>query len=190
MENNHDFVAYEYKKITVKRDSVSIYTDCLSNFGWTLIDQYEQGYQPESANYTPVHTVENHTDDLETIVLKFKRDRRIGSKSDINKLERKCEAALSSIGSLERKSNAFTMGISLGTGIIGAAFLGTAVYNFMSSNTVIGVLLAILGIVGWGIGFFSYRKIGQKQSVQTEPMIQEQLEIAYEACEQAHELLA
>jgi len=196
MEKNNDFVAYEYKNITVKRDSVTIYTDCLSNFGWTLVDEREYGFQPTIptvANvYTPVvpTVAPGHTDDLETVSLKFKRDRKINNKLEVNRLERKCEDALASINGMERKSNAYTMGISLGTGIIGTAILAFAVYNFISSNVVLGVILAIIGFAGWGIGFFANHKVGQKKATQTEPMIQEQLEIAYSACEQAHALLA
>jgi len=190
MESKNDFVAYEYKKIMVKRDSVSVFTDCLSNFGWILIDEYEYGYQPEVTSYTPVHTVERHTNDLETVVLKFKRDRHIRNKLEVSKLERKCETALSSAGSLERKNNAYKMGITLGVGILGAVFLAIAVFNFISANVIIGVFLTILGIAGLGIGYLANRKVEQKRSEQTEPMIQQQLEIAYEACEQAHALLA
>ena len=196
MENNNSFVAYEYKNITVKRDSVAIYTDCLSNFGWTLIDELEYGYHQAPTNVTHIYTPvvppvsPGRTDDLETVALKFNRNRNISHKLEINRLERKCEDALSSINGIERKSNAYTMGISLGTGIVGTAILAFAVYNFVSSNIAIGVFLAVLGFAGWGIGFFANRKASKKQSVQTDPMIQEQLEIAYGACEQAHALLA
>ena len=196
MGKNNDFVACEYKNITVKRDSVTIYTDCLSNFGWTLVYEHEYGFQPTIPTvvnvYTPVAptVAPGHTDDLETVSLKFKRDRKINNKLEVNRLERKCEDALSSINGMERKNNAYTMGISLGTGIIGTAILAFAAYNFMSANVAIGVVLAILGFAGWGIGFFANRKVGHKKATQTEPMIQEQLEIAYSACEQAHVLLA
>ena len=198
MNSNHDFVAYEYKNITVKRDSVTIYTDCLSNFGWTLVDEREHGFQPTITNaaqllvhaVTPVPTSVAQTENLEMVSLKFKRNRCINHKLEIDRLERACEEALSSIGSLERKNNAFIMGISLGAGIIGTAVLGLAVYSFISSNAVIGVLLSVLGAAGWGIGFFANRRMGQKRSIRTEPMIQAQLDVAYGACERAHAILA
>ena len=188
MDNN--FVAYEYKSITVKRDSVAIYIDCLSNFGWTLVDEHEYRTQPAIPNVPHVHTHVQAPDDLETVALKFKRDRRIKNKTEVNSLERTCVDALSAIGGLERKDSAHTIGISLGTGIVGTAIIGIAVYSFMSANVAVGVLLAVLGFAGWGVGFFANRKLGKKRSIQSEPMIQAQLDVAYSACEQAHALLA
>jgi hypothetical protein len=81
------------------------------------------------------------------------------------------------------------MGVSLGTGIIGAVFVGLSVYNFVSSNIVLGVVFAAIGAIGWTIGFFSNRKVGNKKSTQTEPYIQEQMNIVYSTCEKAHALL-
>lgn len=130
------------------------------------------------------------TDGTETAMLIFKRNRRIENKHELDRLERKCEEALSAISRLERKNNAQSMGVALGTGIIGAAFIGLAVYNFIFSNIALGVVFAIIGAIGGAVGFFSNRKIGRKKAVQTEPQIQEQLNIAHSACEQAHALLA
>lgn len=201
MTNKDNFVAYEYKNIIVKCDFAALYTDCLSNFGWILIDEREYGYRPESTNGSlmnksvhphvySVQTPPDKVDGPDMVTLKFKRDRHISNKLEINRLERKCEEALSAIGGLERRNGAYTMGASLGAGIIGAAFLGLGIYSFISSKIVVGVLLTVVGIAGWGIGFFAHSKVGQKKSAQTEPAIQEQLDIAYSACEQAHALLA
>lgn len=200
MNNKESFVAYEYKDITLKRDSAALYTDCLSNFGWTLVEELEYGYRPESMNGSlanksvnthahSVHTPPDKIDGPDMVVLKFKRNRNINNKLEIYRLEHKCEEALSVIGSLERRNSAYTMGTSLGAGIAGAAFLGLGVYSFVSSKIVMGVLLTIVGVVGWGIGFFAHGKVGQKKTAETEPVIQQQLDIAYSACEQAHALL-
>jgi len=189
MSNNTNFVAYEYKNITVKRDYATIYTDCLSNFGWTLVDEYEYGFQP-ILSLLPTYTSINPVDEQDVVSLKFKRDRRINSKQEVNRLERECEEALSSIGSIERKNNAFTMGISLGAGIVGTAVLGFAAYSFLSANIVIGVALSVIGFAGWGIGFFANRRMGRKKATQTESLIQERLDVAYGACEQAYAMLA
>jgi len=188
--NNNTFVAYEYKNITVKRDSVAFYTDCLSNFGWVPVDEHEQTFQPTVTIAVPSVPVLTSTDENDRVSLKFKRDRCIGSEPELNKLERQCEEALASIGKLERKSSAYTMGVSLGTGLIGTALLGIAVYGFISSNIVLGVIFSVLGIAGWGVGFFSNLKARRKKATKTEPLIQEQLYIAYSACEQAHAFLA
>jgi len=189
MKNNTEFVAYEYKNITVKRDSATIYTDCLNNFGWELVGEEEYGFAPMLSSFVPAYSSVSAADSYEMVALKFKRNRRISNKSELDRLERQCEAGLASLGGLERKNSAYTMGVSLGSGLVGTVFLALAVYSFLSSNIVAGVLLAVLGVAGWGIGFFANRKMGRKRSAQTGPMMQSQLELVYTACEQAHALL-
>ena len=200
MSNKENFVAYEYKNVTVKRNSAGMYIDCMENFGWSLVEN--DGYDVGSllTNLNPVNLGKNianaaqsfgeTADPSETMTLKFKRDRRIENKQQLDKLEREYEEALSAIHKVERKNVAQTMGISLGTGIIGTLFIGLAVYNFVFSNIILGVLFAAVGAIGWAIGFFSNMKIGKKKSTQTEPYVQEQLNIVYSTCEKAHALLA
>lgn len=187
---NKSFVAYEYKDILVKRDAATLYEDCLAHFGWMLVGEGDYGVTQLGKNIASVTTTIAGQDDSMPVTLKFKRDRSIKNKLEVNRLERQCIAALANIGKTERKSNAYTMGISLGTGIIGTVLLGFAVYGFRSANTALGVIMLILGIIGWGIGFFANLKVGKKKATQTEPMIQEQMDIAYEACEKAHALWA
>ena len=200
MKNNNDFVAYEYKTINATRDSAGMYIDSMENFGWNLIEDDGFNAQVLLTNLNPANLGRNianaaqtfgeTADVAPTMTLKFKRDRRIANKQQLDKLEREYEAALSAINRIERKNNAQTMGVSLGTGIIGAVFVGISVYSFVSSNIFMGVIFAAVGAIGWTIGFFSNRKVSQKKSAQTEPLIQKQLDIAYGACEQAHALLA
>ena len=200
MSNNENFLAYEYKNVTVKRNSAGMYIDCMENFGWKLVEN--DGYDAGTllTNLHPVNLGRNiasaaqsfgeTADPSETMTLKFKRDRRIENKQQLEKLEREYEEALSAINKVERKKAAQKMGISLGTGIIGTVFIGLAVYTFVFANIVPGVLFAAVGAIGWAIGFFSNIKIGKKKSTQAAPYVEEQLNIVYSACEKAHALLA
>ena len=200
MSNNENFLAYEYKNVTVKRNSAGMYIDCMESFGWKLVEN--DGYDAGTllTNLHPVNLGRNlasaaqsfgeTADPSETMTLKFKRDRRIENKQQLEKLEREYEDALSAIQKAERKKAAQKMGISLGTGIIGTLFIGLAVYNFVFANIVSGVLFAAVGAIGWAIGFFSNIKIGKKKSTQAAPYVDEQLNIVYNACEKAHALLA
>ena len=199
MNNQENFVAYEYKNIAVKRDSVALYTDCLKNFGWDLIEERTHGYVPQvntPVNITgsvPSYTVQTppaKVEDVDMVTLKFKRDRKLSNKREIDKLERQCEEALAAIAKLEKKNSAQTMGLSLGTGIVGTAFLVLAAYNFGAGGVAPGVMFTIVGVVGWAVGFLANRKVGKKKSAQSEPVIQQQLDVVYSVCEQAHALLA
>ena len=185
--SNQNFVAYEYKEITVKRASVEMYVDCLDNFGWTLIDD---GFLSIQDILAPLHAAAGTTGTMDMVDLKFKRHRRIENKQELNKLEHRCEEALAAIGKIERKNRAYTMGTSLGVGIVGTAILAFAVYGFITSNVLLGVILSVLGVAGWGVGYLAYRKMSNKETTQSEPFIQQQLDTAYDACEQAHALLA
>ena len=200
MKNNNDFVAYEYKTVNATRDSAGAQIDCMENFGWTLVESDGYDVQVLLSNLNPINLGRNIADAARTfgetadtspaITLKFKRDRRIGNKQQLDRLEQEYEAALSAVSRIERKNEAQTMGVSLGTGIIGAMFVGLSVYSFVSSDILLGVLFAVVGAIGWAVGFFSNRRVGRKKSTQSEPMIQKQLDIAYGACEQAYALLA
>ena len=200
MSNKENFIGYEYKTVNATRDSAEMYIDCMENFGWSLVENDGYDVQDLISNLNPVNLGRNIADAAQTfgetadvapaMTLKFKRDRRIENKQQLDKLEREYEAALSAISKVERKNSAQTMGVSLGTGIIGALFVGLSVYNFISSNIVLGIVLAAIGAIGWAIGFFSNKKVGNKKSTQTEPYIQEQMNIVYSTCEKAHALLA
>lgn len=118
MNTTDKFVAYEYKNLTVKRESQALYVDCLRNFGWTLIEQQSHSILPDgvlSINPAQVITAVNvptapeKVDGPDMVTLKFKRDSRLDNKHEIDKLERKCEEALAAIGKLEKQSSAKTM---------------------------------------------------------------------------------
>ena len=200
MNNKENFVSYEYKSINTTRRSAEMYIDSMNNFGWTLVEDDRSGFDHLINNLNPVNLGHNIANAAQTfgetadgsaaITLKFKRDRNIENKQKLNKLEKEYEDALSAINRIERKNAAQTMGISMGTGIIGAVFVGLSVYSFISSNVVLGILFAVLGAVGWAIGFFSNKKVGDKKSTQAEPKVQEQLNVVYNTCEKAHTLLA
>ena len=200
MSNRENFVAYEYKNVNVKRNSMEQYIDCMENFGWTLVDGEGYSAQALRSSLNPVNLGINianvaqnhgeHVEDSVPVMLQFKRDRRIENKQQLDKLEIEYVEALSAIDRIERKNSAHTMGVSLGTGIVGAVFVGLSVYNFVAANIVLGVVFAVIGAIGWTIGFFSNRKVGSKKSTQAEPHVQAQLDIVYSACEKAHALLA
>ena len=84
MNNKENFVAYEYKNATVKRNSAGMYIDCMENFGWTLVENDGYDVQALLTNLNPVNLGKNiasaaqsfgeTADPSETMTLKFKRD--------------------------------------------------------------------------------------------------------------------
>ena len=192
--NENGFVAWEYADINVNRNQAPLYADCYRNFGWTLIEQCELHYTPDVPSYspyssrnTPTHTV---THEQEMVRLKFKRDSRLPHKIQLGQLQQKCDSALSSIQRLENTKSAYSMGSTIGFGIVGAAFLGLSIFNFVSANIPLCVLFAVISVAGWAAAFYFFAKVQPKKNAQINPRIQEQFNIVYQTCEQANALLA
>ena len=194
-----NFVAYEYKNVTTSQNSAAMCIDCMYNFGWMPIEDDMYSLEAILSNLNPVNLGKNisnvaqsiggTSDESMAITLKFKRDRNIENKDALIKLEKEYEDAMVEITKIERKNNAQSMGVSLGTGIIGTVFIGLAIYNFIFSNTILGILFAVIGGIGWIIGFFSNQKINHKKSAKSDSFIQDQLNIISFSCEKAHSLI-
>lgn len=168
----HNAVGYEYKEITVPRKMESVYVDGYANFGWEF----------NGTDYAPQGEID--------IVLKFKRDRQQRNKTELNRLERQFENGLYEVGKLGRKTSAVVMGVSLGAGIVGTAFLVGAVFSFIADKIALGVILLIPAIAGWALGYFSSVRLKVKQSAQTAPQIDQHYDEVYAVCQKAYDLLA
>lgn len=75
------FVGYEYKEITVKRSMASIYADGYENFGW----------KSEGIVHQPSKLA------IDSVTLKFKRDRKIRNKTELTRLQRNFDACVQEI---------------------------------------------------------------------------------------------
>ena len=187
--NNTELIVNEYKNITIKCDNIAIYVDCLSNFGWMLVDEHEDEVFLSLNPLLIAGGQSQKAVDKNEVSLMFKRNRCMKNKADINKLERICLEALSYIDNLERKRHVLNISISLGHGIIGTVILGFAVYNFISANIVIGSLLSVLGMSCCIVGFIANCRFSKKRSKRDDLIIEEKLGLAYEVCEKAHLLM-
>lgn len=168
-----NFVAYEYKEITVGTEKISMYLDCYENFGWIMDEN------------RPVTDGSSHT----TIYLK--RDRHIINKAELTRLQRHFEACADEIRALERsKASAATMW-ALIVGIIGAAFMAGSVFAVTHEPPMIllCILLAIPAFIGWILPYFLYRQIYQKRSQKVESLIAAKQDEIYEICEKGYSLL-
>lgn len=168
-----NFVAYEYKEITVETENISMYLDCYENFGWIMDEN------------RPVTNGPSHT----TIYLK--RDRHIINKAELTRLQRHFEACADEIRALERsKASAATMW-ALIVGIIGTAFMAGSVFAVTHEPPMIllCILLAIPAFLGWILPYFLYQKMLQKRSQKVESLIAAKQDEIYEICEKGYALL-
>ncbi|SEL50223.1 hypothetical protein [Paenibacillus sp. OK003] len=171
-KNEHNFVGYEYKDITVKQDSESVYADGYTHFGWTL-----------EGTSTPFQNVGS-------VTMKFKRDRKIRYKAELTRLQRQFEACVTDIESLERSKFTSASIVAYGIGLVGTACMAGSVFAYLDNMLPLSVILAIPGFAGWIIPYFSFSGIRRKKTDKVTPFIDKKYDEIYEVCEKANGLLA
>lgn len=165
-------VGYEYKEVPVPREMEEVYIDGYVNFGWEF----------RGTDHAPQGEI--------AVILKFKRDRQMKNRTELNRLERQFESGLHEIERLQRKDSASVMSAALGAGIAGTAFLVGAVFSFIAGSILLGIILLIPAIAGWALGYFSSVRLKAKKDEQTTPQIDQRYDEIYAVCEKAHNLLA
>ncbi len=171
-KNEKEFVGYEYKDVTVKQDLEPVYADAYTNFGWTL-----------EGTALPMESVSS-------VTLKFKRDRKISNKTELNRLQRQFDSYVSEIEKLE-----FSKGVNASVaayliGIVGSAFMAGSVFAVNGENVPLMVILAIPGFIGWIVPYFYYTRIRSRKTQQVSPLIDQKYDEIYEVCKKANALLA
>ncbi|ASA21531.1 hypothetical protein [Paenibacillus donghaensis] len=170
--NESNFVGYEYKDITVKRKMESVYVDGYNNFGWTL-----------EGTSTSVQNVGS-------VTMKFKRDRKIRNKVELTRLQRQFDAAVAEIETLERSKIIGASVVAYVIGVIGTAFMAGSVFANQDDRLTLSIILAIPGFVGWIIPYLLYCSISKKKTNKVAPLIDQKYDEIYEVCEKANALLA
>lgn len=165
------YIGYEYKSITADCDVESMYVDGYQNFGWIL----------ESISKPQVG--------LNTIAMKFKRDRKIRNKAELTRLQRQFEACASEITRMEKSKASHGMIVALIVGLIGTAFLAGATFAYLGGLIGVCIVLALPGFIGWILPYFLYNATYSKQAAKVDPLIENKQDEIYEVCERANALL-
>ncbi len=184
-----EFIAYEYLNINVKSDKEPLYTDCYEAFGWILTNNaalVEEG--DYYLNNLPNVNV------TKQVNLKFKRDRKIPNKGELQTLQRKMENSLKEIDKLEKEPMSKGVTKSLSIGLIGTIFLAISVFAITAStlslsNYIICIISGIIGLAGWLFGFLSYKNTKTKVEKENTQLIEEQYNAVYDCCEKASKLI-
>lgn len=169
--DRNNFIGYEYQDVTVKRSMASMYTDSYENFGWELDSTGEQ------------------LGKVDSVVMKFKRDRKIRNKAELLRLQRNFDACISEILSLESQKYIKASVAAYTIGVIGTAFMAGSVFAVTAGQIVLCILLAIPAFIGWGLPYFCYRAIVRKKTAEITPLIDQKYEEVYNVCEKANVLL-
>lgn len=165
------FIGYEYQDVTTKNSMVSVYADGYRNFGWQVEKMAAAGGRA-----------------LDSVTLKFKRDRKTPNKMEMARLQRKFDACISDILSLESSKYALASAAAYLVGLVGTAFMTASVF-FMTGGMVLQcVLLAVPALVGWLLPYFLYERIVKKKTEAAAPLIQEKYDEIYGICQKGNRL--
>ena len=167
------FTGYEYREITVSHEKAPIYLDAYESFGWRRDEHFGI---PEGDGDVPLH---------------LRRDRKIMNKMELTRLQRNFEANMEEIAALERSKAAKPQIVALSVGVLGTSFMAGSVFAVTASPPIIWlcVLLAIPGFIGWGLPYFLYKRMKEKRSETTQPLIDAKYDEIYELCKKGSELL-
>ncbi len=171
IRTEHSFVGYEYKDVIVKQDAESLYTDGYAHFGWIL-----------EATSTPFQNVGS-------VTMKFKRDRKIRNKAELTRLQRQFESCVTEIATLERSKIIGASAVAYIIGIVGTACMAGSVFAYQANMLPLTITLAVPGFAGWIIPYFSYCGLRKKKSDKVTPYIDKKYDEIYEVCEKANGLL-
>ena len=163
-EKENGYVGFEYMEVPAARSMESMYVDSYTSFGWKI--------EGSSAGQ----------EGSERIRLKFKRDRKLRNKAELTRLQRQFEA-------LERSKTTAASIAAFSIGLVGSAFLGGAVFAYLTGSLPLMVVLAIPGFLGWIVPYFCYRKLCSSRERQIIPLVEQKNDEIYAVCEQGCRLL-
>ena len=170
-----DFVAYEYKTVSVKAKDQTKVMDMYEAFGWEITGT--------AASVTG------------GVTLSLKRDRKQRHKQELNKLERQAEETFETINGLNL---AKTRGASIFAylfGIVAALIFGGGMCLTMLIENSIpalvgGIILGVVGIALCGVNYVIYTKIAAKKTREVLPVIDQTEEKLANILEKGNALLS
>lgn len=170
MQKNN-FTGYEYRDVTVKKTMQSVYADSFTSFGWIA-----EGIGEVMGK-------------VDSVVMKFKRDRKIRNKAELTRLQRQFEACTAEIVSLEKAKTSKASAIAYAIGVLGTAFMAGSVFAVTAGNVPLCVILAVPGCIGWVIPYLVFRSVSGKKTEAVNPLIDQKYDELYAVCEKANALL-
>ncbi|ASA23467.1 hypothetical protein [Paenibacillus donghaensis] len=195
------FWGFEYKNIIARWSMAALWSDGYETFGWKLeksepaIEKHIWG--PLRLMMAPLaifpgspfakmvldHKSENKVE------LKFKRDRAILNKSELNQLQSRFEFSALEIDKLEKSKRINSTAVAYLVGLIGTVFMATSVFSYLESMIPLSILMAIPGFAGWFLSYFIRKAVKGRTTKKVTPLIENQYDIIYETCKKANTLI-
>lgn len=161
---------FDYRRVTVKRGMVPLYTQGYRYFGWKLV---------ASGRDAPEQT------GSDKVELEFRRDRKIRNKAELTRLQRSFDACVEEICEMERKTTDTADKAACGVGLMGSVFLCCSALLTIVWELSAGLLLAIPGFFGWLIPGFLHKGILRKKTREAAPLIEQKYDEIHHVCQKA-----
>ena len=183
--NSEHYVGYEYMEVKAEGSRASMYMDAYRSFGWEPDENLNAGYHQNPCQSHVGRQKEG------TVLLRFKRDRKLVNKTELTRLQRNFEDCMHQIDVLEKSKTSKGTMVSISIGIVGTIFMAGSTFAVTASPPVIWlcILLAIPGFAGWILPYFCYKAIVLKRIKTVNPLIEEKYDEVYEICEKGSRLL-
>lgn len=172
IKKDKSFVGFEYKDVDVNRAQEMMYADGYENFGW----------QYESTNPSVTSPM--------SVALKFKRDRKLRSNTELSRLQRQFDTCAQEMLALESSKGIQASAVAYVLGVLGTAFMAGSVFAIIGGMIPLGIILAIPAFAGWVVPYPAYSMIRRKKTAQVTPLIDSKEDELYEICKKASTLLA
>lgn len=202
METNKSaYIGYEYRTITVKKESEGLWQDSMANLGWQLEKReafvLKPIWGPARVMVAPLalipgtpfsKMVRSHNSETE-INLHFKRDKNIANKAELNRLQSEFEASMQSIGNLEKSKTSSASIAAYTIGLIGTVFMGLSVFAYLAPMLMWSIIFAVPALAGWALSYVAYRMISSRSAAKVAPLIDSQQERIHGVCRKANDIL-
>lgn len=172
-----NFIAYEYKEVTVDSSRASFMLDCYENFGWVLDERMTEH--------------ESHPNAPKRTILRMKRNRKLVNKVELTRLQRHFEACVEEMKTLEKNKTSAAFVYAFTTGIVGTACMALSTFAVTGNpqHILLCIVCAVPGLTGWIAPYFIFKKVVQKQTEKIMPLMDAKYDEIYEVCEKGNKLL-
>ena len=198
-ENN--YINNEYRTVTVTKSMESIWRDAFACFGWRFGKSepaiVKHVWGPFRIMLAPLaifpgspfaKLVVDHKSGTK-VELKFRRDRDIPKKSEINQLQSRFEVCVAEINHLQAQKTSAATAVGYIIGFVGTVFMGISVFSYLGGILPISILSAVPGFGLWISSYFSYQAVKGNKTRKVSPLIEKQYETINDISNQAYLIL-
>ena len=165
----NEFIAYEYKDITISKKRANMFLDLIENFGWEVTNSSKK------------------LNKVEFSLKKCYNDNN--NKEEILKLEKDFFSGFDKLEKINNDKKEKGQIVSISVGLVGTACMAGATFSFLASLIAPMVALAIPGFALWGLAPVLNNKINKKKEQLVNEQSQELTNKLYSIAKQAFELL-